>query len=96
MAGTVKALRSLHVRRPALRFDIRLEQEGTVPFIKVPGLSGKVYVPESCSAASKKHPCRDCFGCQQCSDDRCSLCRSETMAAAGQGYDRGKPMCDGK
>jgi hypothetical protein len=67
-----------------------------VPFIEVPGLSGKIYVPEPCSAASKKHPCRDCFDCQQCGDDRCSLCRSETMAAAGRGYDRGKPMRDGK
>ena len=55
--------------------DIRLAEEDPVPFIKIPGLSGKVYVPECCSASNKKHPCRDCFGCQQCSDDRCSLCR---------------------
>ena len=65
-------------------------------FINVPGLAGKLYVPDGRSHGSKKHPCRDCFGCQQCSDDRCSLCRSETMAAAGRGYDRGKPMHDGK
>jgi hypothetical protein len=95
-AGTVKMFRRLFVRRPALKFDKRLEMEGIVPFIKVPGLSGRIYVPEPCSAASKKHPCRDCFDCQQCGDDRCSLCRSETMAAAGRGCDRGKPMRDGK
>jgi len=65
-------------------------------FINVPGLAGKLYVPDGRPPGSKKHPCRDCFGCQQCSDDRCSLCRSETMAAAGRGYDRGKPMRDGK
>ena len=45
-------------------------------FVRLPGLSGKVYVPEPCPAASKKHPCRDCFNCQRCSDDRCGLCRS--------------------
>jgi hypothetical protein len=95
-AGTVKVLRRLFVRRPALKFDKRREMEGSVPFIKVAGLSGKIYVPEPCSAASKKHPCRDCFDCQKCGDDRCSLCRSETMAAAGWGYDREKPMHDGK
>jgi hypothetical protein len=81
-AGTVKVLRRLFVRQPALKFDKRLEMEGSVPFIKVPGLGGKIYVPEPCSAASKKHPCQDCFECQQCSDDRCSLCRSEPMTAA--------------
>jgi len=64
-------------------------------FISAPGLAGKLYVPDGRPLRSKKHPCRDCFECQQCSDDRCSLCRSETMAAAGRGYDRGKPMRDG-
>jgi hypothetical protein len=54
-----------------------------MPFVRVPGLSGKVYVPESCPAESKKHPCRDCFDCQRCSDDRCRLCRS-----ADSGQDR--------
>jgi len=47
-----------------------------VTFVRIPGLSGKLYVPEPCPAAAKKHPCRDCFGCQRCSDDRCSLCRT--------------------
>jgi hypothetical protein len=45
-------------------------------FVRVPGLRGKVYVPERCPAGVKKHPCRDCFDCQRCSDDRCRLCRS--------------------
>ena len=49
-------------------------------FVRVPGLSGKVYVPGPCPAALKKHPCRDCFDCQRCSDDRCSLCRSSGPA----------------
>jgi len=56
-------------------------------FVRVPGLRGKVYVPEPCSAASKKHPCRDCFGCQRCSDDRCSLCRT---VDPGQSCNKGK------
>lgn len=49
-------------------------------FVRVPGLPGKVYVPEPCPADSKKHPCPDCFGCQRCSDDRCALCRSADPA----------------
>jgi hypothetical protein len=59
-----------------------------MPFIKVPGLAGKLYVPDDRPPGSKKHPCRDCFGCQQCSDDRCCLCRSEWIkgkkAACGE------------
>ena len=66
----------LQVKRSALKWIMRLAKEEGVTFVRVPGLSGKVYVPEPCPAASKKHPCRDCFGCQQCSDERCSLCRS--------------------
>lgn len=58
-------------------------------FQRVPGLSGKLYVPEPCPAGSKKHSCRDCFACQHCSDDRCSLCR-----AAGPGSRRGKGETD--
>ena len=65
----------LQVKRSALKWIMRLAKEEGVTFVRVPGLSGKVYVPEPCPAASKKHPCRDCFGCQQCSDDRCWLCR---------------------
>jgi hypothetical protein len=65
-------------------------------FINVPGLVGKLYVPDDRPLRPKKHACPDCFGCQQCSDDRCRLCRSETMAAAGRGYDKGKPMRAGK
>jgi hypothetical protein len=65
-------------------------------FINVPGLTGKLYVPDGSLLGSKKHPCRDCSGCQQCSDDRCHLCRSGTMAAAGRESDRGELMHAGK
>jgi hypothetical protein len=54
-----------------------------MPFVRVPGLSGMVYVPEPCPAALKKHPCRDCFDCQRCSDDRCGLCRSSDPVPEG-------------
>lgn len=47
-----------------------------MPFVKMPGLKGKVYVPEKKSKCSKKHPCKDCFSCDRCSDDRCNVCRS--------------------
>jgi hypothetical protein len=40
----------------------------------IPGLKGRVYVPEEQERTPKKHACRDCFSCQMCSDDRCRLC----------------------
>ena len=43
-------------------------------FVTVPGLEGKVYVPEKNSGEKRKHHCEDCYFCQQCSDDRCNLC----------------------
>ena len=42
-------------------------------FVSVPGL-GKVYVPEKQQESHKKHPCRECYFCQSCSDDRCRVC----------------------
>jgi hypothetical protein len=45
-------------------------------FVSMPGLKGKVYVPDESGSGSKKHPCKDCFSCQQCSDDRCRVCLS--------------------
>lgn len=45
-----------------------------MPFVKMPGLKGKVYVPEDQSVAMKKHPCKGCFSCQMCTDTRCSVC----------------------
>jgi hypothetical protein len=46
-------------------------------WISVPGLEGKVYKPERCRPEQRKHPCRDCFECQHCGEDRCSVCRAE-------------------
>jgi len=43
-------------------------------FVSVPGLKGKVYVPEKPQESLKKHPCRECYFCQFCSDDRCRVC----------------------
>lgn len=48
-----------------------------MPFVEIPGLTGKVYVPEHRPTELKKHDCRDCFSCQMCGDDRCAACRSE-------------------
>ena len=45
-----------------------------MPFVTVPGLKGKVYIPEKQSEIPKKHPCKDCYSCQHCSDDRCGVC----------------------
>ena len=61
-------------------------------FVSVPGIQGKVYVPDQ-DPRSAKHPCRDCFACQQCSDDRCRVCRREDGACdpeEGQTGDAGR------
>jgi len=42
-------------------------------FRKLPDNRGLIYVPE-CGNCKKKHPCKDCFSCQWCSDDRCNRC----------------------
>ena len=47
-----------------------------MPWITVPELNGKVYVPEKSLGNLTKHYCRDCYSCQHCSDDRCNTCRS--------------------
>jgi hypothetical protein len=46
-------------------------------FIKLPGVTGKVFVPEDNSLSPRKHACSGCFSCQMCSDDRCKLCLSQ-------------------
>jgi hypothetical protein len=48
-----------------------------MPFETVPGLKGKVYVPRTPDGCVKKHPCKDCFSCQNCSDDRCQVCLNQ-------------------
>jgi len=46
-------------------------------FTTVPGLTGKVYVPKQSARNDKKHLCKDCFSCQNCSDDRCRVCLNQ-------------------
>ena len=50
--------------------------DAAMPFVTVPGLKGKLYVPETHKNCARKHPCKDCFSCDRCSDDRCNVCRS--------------------
>lgn len=47
-----------------------------MPYKPAPGGIGRIYVPAKRGQA-KKHPCKDCFFCQWCSDDRCRLCRKK-------------------
>ena len=50
----------------------------TMGFKKIPGLPGKVYVPENIDQKIKKHNCRDCYSCRWCADLRCELCLNQT------------------
>ena len=45
-----------------------------MPFVTLPGVTGKIFVPERKSRVPCKNPCPDCFCCQFCSDDRCNVC----------------------
>jgi hypothetical protein len=45
-----------------------------MPFVNVPGLKGKVYVPDQDPDTPKKNPCPDCFSCQMCAENRCHVC----------------------
>jgi len=47
-----------------------------MPWQTVPGLAGKVYVPDI-SKKGKKYLCKDCFACQNCSQERCQVCREK-------------------
>lgn len=46
-----------------------------MPFVRMPGVEGRVWEPDAPSEAEKKHPCNDCYRCQMCGDDRCRICR---------------------
>lgn len=51
-------------------------------FQKLPDNKGLIYIPEFCKE-DKKHPCRDCFSCQWCGNDRCKVCRSDNYKKKG-------------
>jgi hypothetical protein len=46
-------------------------------WVKFHGLSGKVYQPDGVGQVHKKHPCRTCFTCQWCDENRCRVCQSD-------------------
>lgn len=50
-------------------------------WINVPGLAGKVYVPDDAGQIQKKHPCNACFSCQWCDENRCQVCRNDHIEA---------------
>jgi len=60
-----------------------------MPYIRIPGIVGKVYVPEKEPDSQKKHPCKDCFHCQWCSDDRCHLCLRGKNGECGKEFKKG-------
>jgi hypothetical protein len=48
-----------------------------MPFVSIPGMPGRLYVPEERAECLKKFPCGDCFSCEHCADDRCRVCRED-------------------
>ena len=59
----------------------RYSEESALTFIVIPGVKGKVFKPEERFDLPKKHPCKKCYSCQLCSDDRCTLCRTSQSCA---------------
>ena len=56
-------------------------------FQTIPGFEGQVFVPDE-GPGERKHPCRECYACQQCSDDRCRVCRSDDPATSPPGFSK--------
>ena len=52
-------------------------------WIRMPGVTGNVYVPEDAGQQPRKHPCPTCFACQWCDENRCQVCRSGQDEGAG-------------
>jgi len=59
-----------------------------MPWMRMPGLAGKVYVPEDDGQAPKKHPCPTCHACQWCDETRCRVCRE-----CGSGHAEAASQC---
>jgi len=59
-----------------------------MPFITIPGVTGKIYVPDEKPGSIKKHNCKDCLSCQMCSDDRCLLCRGKKECESSCSIDK--------
>ena len=45
----------------------------------IPGVKGKIFVPESEKERFRKHRCPDCYYCQNCGNERCSVCLGKTV-----------------
>lgn len=43
-------------------------------FVRVPGITGQLYVAEHHPGRVRKHPCEDCTACMLCNDDKCAMC----------------------
>jgi hypothetical protein len=51
-------------------------------WVNVPGLPGRVYLPQDADPEHKKHPCKTCFSCQWCDENRCQVCRVDQRTEA--------------
>jgi hypothetical protein len=62
-----------------------------MPFVRQPGVTGRIYVPSTNGVVTKKHACADCYACQHCGKERCRVCRcDEPLGAPGCDDGRGK------
>ena len=63
--------------------NIKRKRETNMPFIRIQGLRGLVYTPDTHGPVKKHAACADCHSCLRCSDDKCSLCLQERCRCKG-------------
>lgn len=81
LAGTMPGIPPAAVWNP---------RKTTMPFVNHPKLPGKIFVPELNPKRIRKHPCKDCFSCQMCGDDRCHVCRADAEKGKDEDADKGE------
>jgi len=73
-------------------------REAPMAWIRIPGVTGKIYVPEDAGQLPKKHPCPTCHRCQWCDENRCRVCREDGKVASegpsGQGCGCSQPATE--
>jgi len=53
-------------------------------WIRIPGVTGKIYAPDEAGQLPKKHPCSTCHRCQWCDENRCRVCRGDGKGAPNE------------
>lgn len=56
-----------------------------MPYRRITGFVGKVYYREEVLHIERKHECLDCYFCQWCNNDKCTMCREQHSCNSNHG-----------